>query len=579
MGSTHPFATSFAHNVYKHKYSYDGVEEWSDTARRVVEYPMDALHQAPKARQFGRTNIEAASDRLHDLVNNRLFIPGGRYLYASGRQLHQVQNCLLLDVEDSREGWADLAYKAGMALMTGAGIGSYYGRLREAGATIKKTGGIATGPVPLAISINEQGRAYVQGGNRRCAIWGGLLWSHPDVFSWIRAKDWPDWLREQKDKDFSVPAPLDSTNISVCLDDDFFDSFHNPNFSGPITMPSGAHSILAPDGRSWHEWAQEVYWKTIDKMTTTGEPGFSVDIGDKREEKLRNACTEITSADDSDICNLGGIVLSRFDDPKEFGEAVRMGVIYLTAGTLYSDVPYPKVAEVREKNRRLGLDLVGVHEFLLKRGVRYGSDESFEVLDPFMAEYDRALEYAWDAQDKLGISRSVAATSGAPTGTRAIIVESTTGWEPVTATAYKRRVRNSSHLGDKVTYEYVVDPTVKRLIDEGFISENDTVEDAYSLAYDYERRFKMQKYAQSHVDQAISMTINIPEPMFDHVDQRVFGESLIDYLPHLRGITVYPNNSRAGQPITPVTLEEAVGNEGVVFEESEEKCAVGLCGV
>jgi hypothetical protein len=36
--------------------------------------------------------------------------------------------------------------------------------------------------------------------------------------------------------------------------------------------------------------------------------------------------------------------LSRFDDPQQFGAAVRDAVLFLTAGTLYSDVPYEKVA-------------------------------------------------------------------------------------------------------------------------------------------------------------------------------------------------------------------------------------------
>ena len=79
-----------------------------------------------------------------------------------------------------------------MSLMTGAGIGVYYGDVREAGARVSRTGGVASGPVPLMKSVNEDGRAAVQGGDRRSAIWAGLLWSHPDIFTFIHAKDWPD---------------------------------------------------------------------------------------------------------------------------------------------------------------------------------------------------------------------------------------------------------------------------------------------------------------------------------------------------------------------------------------------------
>lgn len=568
-----PFNTAFAHGVAHEKYmATHGETHWDQLAKRVSSNVIGAL----ASTSLRPTQMYPLMDRVDEQMRQRRFIPGGRYLYASGNDLHQVQNCLLLDVEDTREGWAELSYKTFMALMTGAGIGVYYGKLREHGAPIGRTGGVASGPVPLMLAINEQSRAAVQGGNRRAAIWAGLLWSHPDIFTFIDSKKWPDYIREAKARDFNAPAPLDMTNISVCLDDDFFACYESYEF--------GAHlgTILpVPDGsESWHTWAHKVYDATVKSMVTTGEPGFSVDLGEHRDEKLRNACTEIVSADDSDICNLGGVVLSRFNDPQDFGAAVRDGVKFLTAGTLYSDVPYDKVSEVRQKNRRLGLDILGVHEFLLQRGLRYGTDDAFEALDPFMAEYDRALEYAVDFQDSIGVSRSVAATAGSPTGTRGIVAETTTSWEPVTCAASLRGVISAGgKAGDTKRYTYVVDPTVARLARDGFIKLGDEVEDSVSLSYDYERRFRMQEYAQSHTDQAISMTINLPYVMKDEVDQRVFGETLLRYLPKFRGLTVYPDGAIPGQPIRPVPLAEALSNEGVVIEEDEEKCASGVCGI
>lgn len=553
-----PFGTAFAHGVADEKYmAPHGEGHWNQLAHRVATHAPNAL----TGTKATNSEISALKGAVYSRIVNRTFMPGGRYLYASGNDLHQVQNCLLLSVEDTREGWADLSHKTFMSLMTGAGIGVYYGNLRGAGSLIKRTGGVASGPVPLMMAVNEQSRAAVQGGNRRAAIWAGLLWSHPDVFTFIKAKDWPEYIKEQKKKDFTTPAPLDMTNISVCLDDEFFAAYADP-----------AHAK--------HDLAYRVYWATIESMVTTGEPGFSVDLGDQSDEKLRNACTEIVSSDDSDICNLGGIVLSRFDDPTEFGKAIRTGVKFLTAGTLYSDVPYARVSEIREKNRRLGLDILGVHEFLLKRGLLYGTDDAFEALDPFMTEYDRALEYAIDFQDRIDVSRSVAATAGSPTGTRGIVAETTTSWEPVTYAAYKRAVITSgSALGDTKRYTYMLDPTVKRLREQGFIKPGQAVEDSASLAFDYERRFKMQAYAQSHTDQAISMTINLPYVMHNEADQRAFGETLLPYLPKFRGLTVYPDGAISGQPIISVPIDEALASEGLVVEESEDKCASGVCGI
>src|SRR3954464_11953762 len=117
--------STFAFGVFRDKYAMkfeDGsIEEWPDTAHRVAVNVLGALDYAPDSDEVRA--IEA-------LIKDRKFLPGGRYLYASGRPLHQVQNCLLMRAEDSREGWAQIAANAMMALMTGAGIGIDWSGLR-----------------------------------------------------------------------------------------------------------------------------------------------------------------------------------------------------------------------------------------------------------------------------------------------------------------------------------------------------------------------------------------------------------------------------------------------------------------
>lgn len=465
-----------------------------------------------------------------------------------------------------------------MALMTGAGIGVWYGDIRAAGQPITRTGGTASGPLPLAEKINSDGRCYLQGGNRRSAIWAGFPWWHPDIFSFIVSKDWSDDVKALKQKAFEenddFPAPMDRTNISVTLDDDFFDAYNNdPAWLLNSTDPK----LKAPDGGSWHDWAVRVYDTALAHMLRHGEPGFTIDTGKHSGEVLRNACTEITSADDSDVCNLGSLVLPRFDSPREFGKAVEDFVLFLTAGSMYSDVPYDKVAEVREKNRRLGLGLIGVHEFLMKQGVRYGTDDAFEVLDPYMEHYGRALEYANEQQDELGLSLSVGATAVAPNGTIGIVAESTPSGDPLFSAAEKRRVINASPSGDTHSQHIVVDPTAARLVAEGV--DPDVIEDAYSLSLQPERRLAQQAYLQQYTDHAISSTVNIDKVITDSQGVKDFGAVLMEYLPELRGITVYPDGARAGQPRTPVDLKWALENEGTVFEVDEETCVGGVCGV
>lgn len=570
---SHPhFEQSFAHGIYKSKYAHPG-EEWPDTAKRTAHYTLSALGLDGTDHYY----------RIRDLITAKQFMPGGRYLYAAGRDLHQTQNCLLLRAEDTREGWAELSRKSTMALMTGAGIGVDYSAVRESGRPITRTGGIASGPLSLMNMVNEVGRNVMQGGSRRSAIWAGLAWWHPDVFAFIDAKNWSEEVRALKEKDFTFPAALDMTNISVILDKAFFDAYSG-NVQTVIAdrlddaVRAGNDDVgpfpynTAPDGSTWMQWATRVYEETLKRMLKTAEPGFSVDY-DNRFESLRNACTEVTSEDDSDVCNLGSINMSRFDSLSQFEGAVRDGTLFLMAGTVYSDLPYDEVYETREKNRRLGLGLMGIHEWLLKRGKKYGPDDE---LEKWLQAYERSTEYAADYAERFGLSVPTKTRAIAPTGTIGIVAETTTGIEPIFCAAYKRRLRNASANGDTVQFEYVVDPTAKRLIDQGV--DPSTIEDAYTLSYNVERRIEMQAWVQRYVDHGISSTINMPYPITDSAERQDFSESLMPYLSKLRGVTVYPDGARGGQPLTPVDVEFAMNNAGVRFEESAEKCVGGECG-
>lgn len=544
--------SEFARTIIEHKYAHNldegGKETWPQIAHRATKYVMNSVGV--------RMNHNVAKD-LRQLITDMQFVPGGRYLYATGRPYHQTQNCLMLRCHDSREGWAELLHNSAMALMSGAGIGIDYSDVRHRGSKIRKTGGVATGPIALMQMVNECGRGIMQGGSRRSAIWAGLRWSHPDVHEFIRLKNWSSEIRALKEMDFNFPATLDQTNISVILDDEFFEAYPDPD-------------------HEQHSLAYSVYWAVIEQMLRTAEPGLSVDVGKNAGETLRNACTEVTSYDDSDICNLGSLNMARFDAVEDFRESVRLATGYLIAGTVYSDVPYAEVDRVRTKNRRLGLGLMGVHEWLLKRGKRYEPDHELSL---WLLEYQKSTKYAreWCREWELSYPKKTRAI--APTGTIGIIAETTTGIEPIFCAAYKRRYLK----GDQWHYQYVIDPTARRLIDNGV--SVDSIEDAYSLAQDVERRVKFQHWVQQYVDHGISSTINLPAwgsqwNNSSHV--RPFGYMLMKYLPGLRGITVYPDGCRGGQPLVPVPYEEALKHEGAeMVEEATNVCSVtkgGSCG-
>ena len=559
------FRSKFSEDIFNSKYAHDGCETWAKLSKVLAD------DVCGPANVDGETLVimnEADIRETEKIIHDLKFIPGGRYLYYAGRPKKFFNNCYLLRaLEDTREDWADLSWRVESCLMTGGGIGVDYSVYRASGSRLRGTGGFASGPIPKMYMVNEIGRNVMQGGTRRSAIYASLNWQHGDIPKFLKAKNWHDMpvpgtkltLADLKSIDFNWPAPLDMTNISVNYDTAWYMKVCQTRDPG------------------------ETFLENCKQAVSTGEPGFSFNFFDLEKETLRNACTEVTSEDDSDVCNLGSINMGRIETIAEFAEVVEKATRFLVAGTLKADLPYKKVYEVRERNRRLGLGLMGIHEWLLKRGYKY---EVVEELHEWLRVYRGVSnKVANELCDRLGISRCVAKRAIAPTGTIGILAGTSTGIEPIYAVAYKRRYLR---LGQKWHYQYVVDSAAQELISL-YALDPEKVESALDLSEDYERRMKFQADIQAYVDQSISSTINLPKwgsAKNNEDTVKRFATSLAKYAPQLRGFTAYPDGSRGGQPLTPVAYKEAVANLGSEFEEHIEThdiCTLsghgGVCGV
>jgi ribonucleoside-diphosphate reductase alpha chain len=554
--STTRFRNSFAENIFRFKYAQGPGDTWDKLCERLVD-DVCGTAKGTLAPLMSKEDRQQLTQYMKDMK----MLAGGRYLYYAGRPYKAYNNCYLLRAEeDTREEWSAVTWRAMSCLMTGGGIGIDYSRLRPSGKALSRTGGTASGPIPLMYAINEIGRNVMQGGSRRSAIYASLNWAHEDVSQFLGAKNWSSLVREQKLKDFNFPGPLDMTNISVNYDD------------------AAAYS-QGPDVGNRLQY-NPVFIENCRQAMMTGEPGFSFNFGDKQNETLRNACTEVTSEDDSDVCNLGSINLGNISNLEEFADVVQLASKFLVCGTLRADLPYEKVYKVREKNRRLGLGLMGIHEWLLQRNSKYEvTDELKQWLEVYKNESERSAN---EHCDRFYISRPVAYRAIAPTGTIGILAGTTTGIEPLFAVSYKRRFLTD---GTKWKYQYVIDPTAQDLINR-YSVKPENITSALDLANNYEARIKFQADIQDYVDMSISSTINLPSWGSEANCEARLGEfvsTLAHYAPRLRGFTCYPDGSRGGQPLTSVPYEEALKHKDAIYDEIIDVCEYtghgGSCGV
>lgn len=269
MDNKNKFRNSFAESIFYNKYAQGKQDTWINLSRRLVD---DICGTAGGTQRSILSKDE--QDYLVYVISHFKFIPGGRYLYYAGRPANFYNNCFLLRAEeDTREEWAAVTQRAMSCLMTGGGIGIDYSILRPEGYELKRTGGLASGPIPLMYSINEIGRNVMQGGSRRSAIYASLNWKHDDAEKFLHAKNWHNMIIpgtdisiwDAKQKDFNFNAPLDMTNISLNYDNKFLENLKQYGTPHPTFV------------------------ENVRQALSTGEPGFSFNFGNKENETLRNA--------------------------------------------------------------------------------------------------------------------------------------------------------------------------------------------------------------------------------------------------------------------------------------------------
>lgn len=510
---------------------------------------------------------EKWADEFYSALEDYKFLPAGRIMAGAGaKRKVTLFNCFVMgEVPDSMEGIFDSLKEAALTMQQGGGIGYDFSTLRPKGALVKKIGADASGPLSFMDVWDSMCRTIMSAGSRRGAMMGVLRCDHPDIETFIEAKQEPGRLR--------------MFNLSVLVTDPFM-----------AAVKADENWDLVFDGTVFKSIPARELWDKIMRATYAyAEPGV---IFIDRINRLNNLnyCETISATNPCGeqplppygACLLGSINLARLVE-KPFSDDATIntdGLAKLVSTAVrmmdnvidVSNFPLPEQENEAKAKRRIGLGITGLADALIMVGARYGSARAVDLTKTWMATIERAAylvssalaaekgsfplydadQYMEgemikrldpDVQDEIkkhGI-RNALITSIAPTGTISIFAGNvSSGLEPVFSFKYTRQVLQtdgSRKQEDVSDYAYQM---YKKIHGAG-AKLTDAFVDASHLSPS--EHLVMQAAVQKYVDSSISKTINVPEEIsFDNFKD-IYMEA---YDLGLKGCTTYRPNDVTG---------------------------------
>lgn len=505
------------------------------------------------------------AERLEGRMSALELLPNSPTLMNAGRDRGQLAACFVLPVHDDLASIFDALKWAALIHQSGGGTGFSFSRLRPKGDLVRTTHGVASGPVSFIRVFDAATETIKQGGVRRGANMAVLAVEHPDVLEFVEAKR---------------GRGLENFNISVAASDAFMQAAQR---GAPFQLrhPStGAPAGVLP--------ARELLERIAAAAWASGEPGLvfldRVEAANPTPDLARfeavNPCGEQPLLP-FEACTLGSINLGLFArgasvDWERLGGCVRDGVRMLDDVLAVNAWPLPQIAAVSERNRKIGLGVMGWADLLVKVGVAYDDPAALALADEVMrfvqAEAHAASEalavergpfpgFATSALARAGQRprRHATVTTIAPTGTLSVIAGCSSGIEPLFAVAYVRHALGGVSLEEEhpdllsrlraLGAEGAVPRILANGRARGVPGVPAEIQRVFATAHDVapEAHVRMQAAFQRHVDNGVSKTINLPREATPESVRHAFE---LAFELGCKGITVYRDGTREGQVLT-----------------------------
>ena len=581
--STDAFAADISRRVWEAKYRFRGAADdrtidgtWRRIARALAAVERDAAAWEP---------------RFYEALSGFKFLPGGRIQAGAGTARRvTLCNCFVMGtIEDSIDGIFDAIKEGALTMQQGGGVGYDFSTLRPRGTVARSVGGVASGPVSFMRIWDATCATLLSTGARRGAMMATLRCDHPDVLTFIEAKQTPGELR--------------NFNLSVLVSDDLMRAVERdaewllvfPDTGGDGESIARRWSGgLEPTRCRVHAriGARELWERLMRATYAHAEPGVLFidrinhlnNLWYREHVSATNPCGEVPLPPYG-ACDLGSVNLTAFVH-EPFTERASLDLDAIAAVTriavrMLDDVidasrfPLEKQAEIARGTRRVGLGLTGLADALIMLGQHYAEPGARELAARAMATichaaYRGSIELAREkgpfpffdrerylagafvsglpADIRDGIARdgirNSHLTAIAPTGTISLLANNvSSGIEPVYDFRYRRRfLELDGTTPEHELTDYALDRW--RAV-RGQAPPPATFVTALDLPP--AAHIEMQAALQPHVDNSISKTINVP---VDFPFERFKDIYRYAFERGLKGCTTYRPN-----PITGALLE------------------------
>jgi ribonucleoside-diphosphate reductase alpha chain len=514
----------------------------ADLFGRVAKYIASAEKTAAEQTRWAETFFKA--------MIARDFLPNSPTLTGAGRGMC-LSACFVLPIEDCMESIFETVKDAALVHKEGGGTGFDFSPLRPRGSFVRRTQGVASGPVSFLKVIDAATEAVKQGGTRRGANMGILRCDHPDIEDFILMK--------------RNGRSAGNFNISVAATDVFMDA----------VKKDATYEIFDPFQKKIvdRKNARKIFRMIVESAWANGDPGLIFIDRINAANPTRglgpisatNPCGE-QPLHPYESCNLGSINLANFFSPQakdrldwdRLAEVIDLAVRFLDDVVDVNLYPLPQIAEMTRGNRRIGLGVMGWADLLIRMGLKYDTPSALTLADKVGAFFrTKAVEASvrlarrrgnfpniGKSVYKGGRMRNATVLTIAPTGTISRIADCSSSIEPVFAFEFTSHILDTQIKDVHPLFAEWQSGNAGKPVPGHFVTAHDIAP---------EWHIRMQAAFQKHVDNSVSKTINLPNKASL---KDVESAYLMAYDLGTKGITIYRDGSRDEQVLTKTAAVE-----------------------